>query len=201
MKTWHECMTGKGLDNYSNYGGSTEHKDMLVLLGRNRDSAVLTNCNFDIALEMLGGESGAVQVHRFNHWAVGWVELILIDSTDKEKVKIAEDIECSLADYPVLDDSAFSEAEHDDYIQSIGNWAFSDACRMLGFEDSSSLKESNAKRIHNACLESFYHYGEAYLDEKIIKKHVKESKVIVPFSYHQWQKSKGQGYFDYYGLD
>ena len=116
-------MNGGGLDNYSNYGGSTDHANMYVLLGRNRDSGCLENSNFDTALEALGGESKHVQVHRFNHWAVGWTELILIDPAADDKVKTAEEINCSLADYPVLDEEDFSrretEEENETYEQNI----------------------------------------------------------------------------------
>jgi hypothetical protein len=76
---------------------------MLVApVGQNKNSAALTRSNFTVALEQLGGESDTVQVHRFGHWGVGWHELILIDPADTDAVKIAEDIEAVLQDYPVL---------------------------------------------------------------------------------------------------
>lgn len=104
-------MTAGGLDSYSNYGGSTEHKDMLLLISRTRDSSILEESNFDAALKRLGGESETVQVHRFNHWACGWIEHILIDASDKEKVAIAEQIERDIDAYPVLNEDDFSERE------------------------------------------------------------------------------------------
>jgi hypothetical protein len=95
--------------------GSESHGigEFLVLLGRNRDSDILTESNFAQALQALGGESNSVQVHRFGHWACGWYELILIDPSDAAALAIAEDIEASLSDYPVLNDEDFSNREYE----------------------------------------------------------------------------------------
>lgn len=80
-------------------------------VAHNRDSGVMTESNWHAALEMLGGESDVVQVHRFGHWANGWFELILIDPAAEDKVKTAEEIEATLADYPVLNDEDYSARE------------------------------------------------------------------------------------------
>jgi hypothetical protein len=82
-----------------------------VLLSRHRDSDDLTESNFATALAMLGGESASVRVIRESHWAVGWLETILIAATDIESVRIGNEIAASLADYPVLDESDWSERE------------------------------------------------------------------------------------------
>lgn len=78
--------------------------DFLVLLGKNRDSDILTEVNFDKALEMLGGESDTVQVHRFGHWACGWFELLLVHPSLKTK---AEAIQQKLDNYPILDEDGY----------------------------------------------------------------------------------------------
>src|SRR5262245_61472270 len=82
-----------------------------VLIGQNRDSSYLEQSNFAVALEQLGGESDTVQVHRFGHWACGWFELILIDPADEKATETAQEIEDSLADYPILNDEHHSELE------------------------------------------------------------------------------------------
>lgn len=113
MKTWHESMKTGGIDSYSNFmGDPEEYKDLYVLLSRSRDSDILTESNFDCALESLGGESDNVQVHRFGHWACGWFELLMIKGNTKEFNK-AEEIEGSLENYPVLNDSDCFEREWD----------------------------------------------------------------------------------------
>lgn len=120
MKTFKQANSTNGIDNYSNFlGDDTSIKDMLIFLGRNRDSGLLDNSNFDIALETLGGESDNVQVHRFGHWACGWFELILINPTATEIVKQAEDMLNALSDYPVLDDSDYCKREYDATIENI----------------------------------------------------------------------------------
>jgi hypothetical protein len=81
-------------------------------VGRNRDSGPLDESNFAVALKILGGKSETVEIHRFGHWGPGWFEIILV-SPDSIAFTEAERIECSLSDYPVLDDMDFSERESD----------------------------------------------------------------------------------------
>jgi len=82
-----------------------------VGLGQNRDSDALERSNFISALEALGGESETVRVVREGHWAVGWIEWIAIHESDDKALAIQYEIEGSLADYPVLDESDWSEEE------------------------------------------------------------------------------------------
>lgn len=93
--------------------------EWLVLpCSRNRDSDCLAESNFACALKELGNESDDVQVHRFGHWACGWYELILV-RPDTAAASTAEEIEASLADYPVLSDDHYSELE---YSEACRNW-------------------------------------------------------------------------------
>jgi hypothetical protein len=92
-------MAGLGLD---------DQQDWFVVAGRNRDSCVLAESNFASALKRLGGESDTCQVCRFGHWACGWLEIVLL-SPEREAEGAA--IENALADYPILDESDFSERE------------------------------------------------------------------------------------------
>lgn len=88
-----------------------DQQSWLVLpCGRNRDSDALSESNFSAALESLGGESETVEVHRFGHWACGWFEIIIVDP-NSPAAEIAQDIDNSLADYPILDESDYSERE------------------------------------------------------------------------------------------
>jgi len=84
--------------------------DYGVLLARNRDSSILQESNFNIALDMLGGESENVQVHRFGHWASGWFELILIAPNSPEW-NLAEKIETKIEEYPILDENDYTERQ------------------------------------------------------------------------------------------
>ena len=92
------------------YGGES-FPDYYVFLGRHRDSDCLTESNFFTVLARLGGDSETVQVNRFGHWAVGWTEAIFIHKSDSEALLLADAMAEKLADYPVLDESDFSERE------------------------------------------------------------------------------------------
>lgn len=82
-----------------------------VGLSRCRDSDCLTESNFEQCLEMLGGESETVHIVREGHWAVGWVEWIAVHKDNEDGVEILREIECSLSDYPVLNDEHFYQLE------------------------------------------------------------------------------------------
>ena len=79
--------------------------------GQHRDSDALARSNFACMLRDLGGESETVLVVRENHWAVGWVEWIAIHESDATALAIAERNMARIEDYPVLDESHYSETE------------------------------------------------------------------------------------------
>ena len=93
-----------------NYIGET-YNDYYVLLSRTRDSGLVEESNFWSALKMLNGESDTVKVIRAHHWAVGWIEVILIHESDKESIDKGNEIEESLNNYPILDEDDFYERE------------------------------------------------------------------------------------------
>lgn len=76
-----------------------------------RDSGPLDQSNFACFLAAVGGESETVEVHRFGHWGPGWYEIIIIDP-ESPAVREAEECEGALSDYPVLDDTDYSEREY-----------------------------------------------------------------------------------------
>ena len=97
-----------------NYVGQT-YCDHFVILGQHRDSGSLTRSSFQTALKMLGGEGDQVIVARSNHWAVGWIETIMVhESASKELLETAQEILHSLEQYPVLDDDHWSQLEYDE---------------------------------------------------------------------------------------
>ena len=108
--------TPSALDSGANYAGSTPDDKWLVLLGRNRDSELLTNTNWEVAIERLGGvDNEFVYVESIGHWLCGWVEYLCISNdAPKEIMEEAEEIEDSLSSYPVLDDERYSEAESEE---------------------------------------------------------------------------------------
>lgn len=106
-----------------------DRQDWLVLpMGRNRDSNVLDEINFDVALEMLGGESADVFLACFNHWACGWFEIILV-RPDTDAANKAKDIESQLEDYPILDDDKYTEVAQE-RANEMWTGCFTDAERL-----------------------------------------------------------------------
>ena len=79
--------------------------------GRSRDSDTLEESNFQSILRRLGGESETVLVVRESHWAVGWVEWVAIHETDSAALRTADECRESIEDYPILDESDYSERE------------------------------------------------------------------------------------------
>jgi len=104
-----------------NYIGET-YNDYYVLLSRHRDSGLVEESNFWSALKALNGESDTVKIIRSKHWAVGWIEVILIHESDTKSVEKGNKIEESLKSYPIFNDDDFYERESekiDEYIEEI----------------------------------------------------------------------------------
>lgn len=118
-----------------------ERQDWIIApCGQNRDSQPRDMVNFAAQLERLGGESETVEVHRFGHWANGWFELALVHPSRADEV---EAIEADLESYPVLDEDALSEAEHEDAAESWDSWGASYFVRALvrKFRDDEATAE------------------------------------------------------------
>lgn len=130
-----------------------------VFLGRNRDSDLLTQSNFECALKAIGGESDTVHIVGESHWACGWIEWIAIHESDTKALKIADDILCALSDYPVLDDDDFSEREWEaaqDYWESLTLSERIGLCRDAGLSifsaRSEGIPQGDSGVIFESCL-------------------------------------------------
>lgn len=98
-----------------------DYQEWLVAGGHNRDSDDLGESNWHATLDALREiDPGSVDhyVVNFGHWAVGWVEIVLV-RPDSAAAKEAERIEAALSDYPVLDESDFSEREYESAMADI----------------------------------------------------------------------------------
>lgn len=113
-------MTTQQMDSYkhvkpwtmpANYAGEVWPDYYSAGIGQSRDSDSLERANFSEMLSRLGGESETVIVVRESHWAVGWVEWIAIHATDEAALAIADRALAALADYPCLNEDAWSEME------------------------------------------------------------------------------------------
>lgn len=153
----------------SSYIGAT-HENSYMFLGQNRDSDVLTRSNFEVALKRLGGESETVQVIREGHWAVGWIEWIKIDACNVNALKLADEMMDDLDDYPILDESHFSEKEHNenyDYLQRELSYFLGQLCEELDIQEETLTKdekETLEQFIEGAFFAEADYSGEAYFN-------------------------------------
>lgn len=127
----------------SNYGGHV-WPCYYVFLGKHRDSDALTRSNFECALKAIGGESETVEVVREGHWAVGWVEWIAIHQDDEKALRIADEVMCSIAEYPALNDEHLSDLEFDEACEYWERMSVSERlyyCKRAGVSIFSARRE------------------------------------------------------------
>ena len=154
-----------GLDSRSNFiaynqEAINEIQSWLVLpCGVNRDSDCLTEYNYHAALKRLGGEGDNVQVHEFGHWACGWYKLILVRPGSPAEA-IANEIESALEDYPILDESDFSERE-DTAAQEIWSSCYSVGERIEYIKRHRSQFEFSSFADMLGCIRGQYFAGYA----------------------------------------
>lgn len=127
---------GEGIDSAANYSGPS-YDGFVVGLSRSRDSATLPESNFESLLVALGGVSNSVRVVRFGHWGCGWFEQIHVSVRAPAKLKILMECLNALADYPVLDDSDYSEREQAEQADNLtyygSDWA-KETAKVLEYE-------------------------------------------------------------------
>ncbi len=109
MKLWQEAMSQGDLDGNQNYLGQ-EYPEHYIFLSNSGDNDSLTESNFRVAKKRLEKLPG-VKIVSFNHWACGWVEVILIHKTAKKALDLARKMEDEIKDYPILDEEDFSNLE------------------------------------------------------------------------------------------
>lgn len=118
------------------YIGPT-YEGYIYVLGMYRDAEIMTQSNFHVAHKMLqeihakqenqqAYDEDDLTIAAASHWAVGWVETILVRATNIELVREAAQICKAIEDYPVLDDEDFSEREWEERGETIslytGQW-------------------------------------------------------------------------------
>jgi hypothetical protein len=122
------------------YGGFNPVGDY-VIVSRHRDSDLNAESNWEVAcrdLQAVDHDSGEfdsrppVYTFRAGHWAVGWVEYLLVrpDAPEETLVKAGEII-CALADYPILDESDLSEREWEAATESWRNFSVRDRAELI----------------------------------------------------------------------
>jgi len=81
-------------------------------VGQHRDSDALNRSNFTVIYQDLSECFGdRVDIFRFGHWAVGWIEEIGFDTSRPEILQAVTEWRSALYDYPVASDDHYSELE------------------------------------------------------------------------------------------
>lgn len=75
-----------------------------------RDSSLLDESNWDYIIKQFK-ESDTIRIIRESHWAVGWVEWLGINQSNKKALIKADDIMARLENYPLLDEEDFYRRE------------------------------------------------------------------------------------------
>ena len=128
--------------------------------GQSRASDCLERSNFKCMLQALGGESETVLVVRESHWAVGWIEWIAIHQSNEKALQIADDIQAGLFDYPVINEDAWSEMEHEEANEVWTN-CYSDKERVAYIRDNRSQFEFHDYGDLIGCVRGRYFCGYA----------------------------------------
>jgi len=163
-----------------NYAGET-FEDYYVIVGRSRDSNILEEANFEAALERLGGEDDVnVVIARASHWAVGWVESLLVSDTAPDEIlEEAEQILEDLQAYPILDEEIYVEKEEEKMREDAVTYS-NDIYEALNI-DTDKVVELGLDKVGDfgkfiemlpAIIigDLYYYYREDYpLDEDIIR--------------------------------
>jgi len=103
----------------ANYCGD-DFSDYYVVCGQHRDSGCVQQSNFIVATQRLGGENEPeVIIARSSHWAVGWVENLMVHKDAEEKVMIATDIVNDIEKCGVLDDDHWYDMRQEEVSQLI----------------------------------------------------------------------------------
>ena len=178
--------TAKGLKKWErakNYSGK-DLSDYYPIYSINRDSCEIDKSNWDAIWDELKDYDG-VEIHRFNHWAVGWIEQILIHEDDEEALDVAEDILAILDNYPLLNEDDYSIRMHEGALNNI--------------QSSHSMVESqdDAEKVYRF-LSDYGYYREleeydgmpAYPSDEAIEDALIYYKIIEDFDYPDYIDDK-----------
>lgn len=87
----------------------------IALIGSvHRDSDPIDQSNHRVLvreLESVDPDQLHHGVMHCNHWAVGWIDHVLVDTDNPQVMQIIEDCTAALSDYPILSDDDHSELE------------------------------------------------------------------------------------------
>lgn len=148
-----------------------------VVYTRNRDSTILENCNYELIFDELkklctddwpenpdieSGKENYVYDFRAGHWAIGWVEYLLVRQDAPDNIKqLAGEIVCALSYYPIYDDEYYSyrrDEEITEYWDKIGLREKIDWCKESDISIFSARSDDIPEKVYDAMCESDMFY-------------------------------------------
>lgn len=137
---------------------------LVAPVGRSRDSSAIEESNFAVALAELGGESETVEVCRFSHWAVGWVEEILVHPQHAASI---DSLRKRLDDYPILDEQDCSEREQAERRQAWSEYLYRDYAHAIAERFSLSAAALDLLNDNENAGLLYYVFGQyAHFDDE-----------------------------------
>ena len=95
-----------------NYIGE-DYSEYYVVASTHRDADELMVSNFySIRKTLLDNHIRFLDI-QFNHWGVGWIEQLMVHETNEKGLIIADELNKSLEDYPILDDDDYNERRNE----------------------------------------------------------------------------------------
>jgi hypothetical protein len=125
LQRWTAGAGASGWDSAANYSGEDLSDFYLAPIHRTHDTSYcLTLSNFRVIEAELDklAQHEDTGVTRIGHWACGWYEIYLIHKSDFAALQCADAWACSLAYYPVADESDWSELESEDEAEAWERW-------------------------------------------------------------------------------
>lgn len=162
----------------SEYFGSSsaywgEKSDWLVVATKHRNSDCLVRSNFRCLIEALAGKEhkhagakGSSELTEFlaieeaSHWAVGWLQYLIINPADTVGIALAEKLLAEIEDYPVLNEEDFSELESEEANETWKN-CYNPSERIEYIRQNRSQFEFHDLRDMLGCVRGNYFAGYA----------------------------------------
>jgi len=143
------------------YSG-TSYSEYFQVIGRARDSHHIDVSNFETALARLGGESETVIVARATHWAVGWVETVMVHESDSAALTVAQEICDDLDAYHALDEEDCVRRESEATAALWEQLPLRERVEICGKYGSSifAARAIDSYDLYERAPEAFYHVQE-----------------------------------------
>ena len=164
-----------------NYMGP-DFSDYFLLYSTCRDSEVMNRANYEAIKSEFKAKDfklkKGVIIEGASHWAVGWVEYILIHKGNKRLVELGHKIREALDDYPVYDDSLFYEMAHQERVEAFKDFGEQETLETLteiGLKPYQIKFLEDKEIIQDIFINSCYYYGENYAGVDGVKDGLKEA--------------------------